>query len=578
MPRISRIRVANIQYDNGTKQLPDIFIDVNGLDIVMLLANGGGKTLLIQLMMQTILPNEKMGGRAISNLLKSNKYTGHVAVEWLLDDTGEQRRYLCTGFCFTNGSNDEQGIRYFNYCFDYQGSSKLNIKNLPLTVADERGVKYPTSFIKLRDFFKFETNNRVETFDTNYRYQNRLREYQILPEEWKNIRDTNGSEGGVDKFFEKSKTTQQLMDNLLIPSVEDMVFQSEQKKKELVHAFNEYRSMLIQIPVIKKNIKDFNAIRQHAEGLVTEVEKLDNVQKEHSKKTRELVSLAKTFTEFKEKSEKRAKELEDSKNDKNKELSKLKWQRDSYRVFEKQLEYNKALQEQAKINDLCEEQERKYTSALENANKINALVSFNKITDSQKEIKKHQTELEIMEKAQPELQQQLKEKKNQLFGAWSNKQSILKDQLQEQNERVTDLNNNNKQLDGKLKERRVEQKHVQKKLDRVQFWFEQYQLQQKKLLQDITKAEVLEPKAALKKHEGKLIEIEGREEKSITAIKKLEEITENLSEDIIQMQLSKGETEKAAQAVSDKIGKYEQQEENLQGLLAENKVSPLSRH
>ncbi|MCK4259598.1 MAG: hypothetical protein KAX49_11510 [Halanaerobiales bacterium] len=60
MPRINRIRVTNIQYDSGKKQLPDITFQLDSQDTILLLANGGGKTLLIQLVMQTILPNEKM--------------------------------------------------------------------------------------------------------------------------------------------------------------------------------------------------------------------------------------------------------------------------------------------------------------------------------------------------------------------------------------------------------------------------------------------------------------------------------------------------------------------------------------
>ena len=52
MPRINRIRVANIIYDNAKKQIHDMTIDAFGLNTLLILRNGGGKTLLTQLVMQ----------------------------------------------------------------------------------------------------------------------------------------------------------------------------------------------------------------------------------------------------------------------------------------------------------------------------------------------------------------------------------------------------------------------------------------------------------------------------------------------------------------------------------------------
>jgi hypothetical protein len=101
MPRISRIRVTNIQYDYAKKQFPDLILDLAEQDALVLLTNGGGKTLLLQLIMQVVLPNERLQGRRIVELLQSSKYTGHVAVEWLLDSSGGQKDYVCTGFCFS---------------------------------------------------------------------------------------------------------------------------------------------------------------------------------------------------------------------------------------------------------------------------------------------------------------------------------------------------------------------------------------------------------------------------------------------------------------------------------------------
>ena len=47
MPKINRIRIANIQYDK--KVIKDLFIDCyKGENVLLKLANGGGKSVLVQ--------------------------------------------------------------------------------------------------------------------------------------------------------------------------------------------------------------------------------------------------------------------------------------------------------------------------------------------------------------------------------------------------------------------------------------------------------------------------------------------------------------------------------------------------
>jgi len=573
MPRITRVRIANIQYDNGKKQLPDITIDANGLNTVLLLANGGGKTLLIQLIMQTILPNETMGGRKISDLLLSNKYTGHVAVEWLLDDTGEQRNYLCTGFCFTSGLNNDQGIRYFSYYFDYQDLSGLNIKTLPLINEDERGMKHPTSYVKLKEFFKEEAKNHVQLFEQQKsKYQERLRNYQILPEEWKNIRDTNGSEGGVDKFFEKSKTTQQLVDNLLIPGVEDMVFQSERKKKELVNAFSEYRNMLIEIPLIKKNLKDFEAIKENAEALVEEAQNLNKIQLEYDNKTKEMVVLAKTFAKFKEYAQQQADELEKLKQMQNAQLEEQYWKKESYGVFTQQLEYNDARQKVEEIDMVRGRQEELCRKAEEQEKQTRALQFYNKATEAKREVIEYQTKLDIMDEDQPELQRELQEKKLRLRGAWENKLVLLQKQLREQEDKHDELQDDNKELEIKLSESRAQERNMQNGLANVQAWLNYYNQQQQKVLQHVSRTEVLEPEKALENHTKKLAYLETAEQETNTKIESISNQQEVLDNNILQWKNQKTEVDSLLKSLNNKIEQYEREQEKLCSLLAENEL------
>ena len=56
MPHIKSIRLVNVQYNNETQMYDDFYMDFNGEDSVFSLRNGGGKTILFQMILQTVLP------------------------------------------------------------------------------------------------------------------------------------------------------------------------------------------------------------------------------------------------------------------------------------------------------------------------------------------------------------------------------------------------------------------------------------------------------------------------------------------------------------------------------------------
>ena len=57
MPQINRIRVNNVKYNFGTQVYDDFVMRFNCQNTIYDLANGGGKSLLMLLLMQNMLPN-----------------------------------------------------------------------------------------------------------------------------------------------------------------------------------------------------------------------------------------------------------------------------------------------------------------------------------------------------------------------------------------------------------------------------------------------------------------------------------------------------------------------------------------
>lgn len=68
MPHINRIRVNNVRYNFGTQYYDDFLMRFSGKNTIYDLANGGGKSVLMLLLLQNMIPNCTLDE---SSLLKS---------------------------------------------------------------------------------------------------------------------------------------------------------------------------------------------------------------------------------------------------------------------------------------------------------------------------------------------------------------------------------------------------------------------------------------------------------------------------------------------------------------------------
>ncbi|ASS74270.1 hypothetical protein CIG75_04230 [Tumebacillus algifaecis] len=272
MPSINRIRLVNIQYDKGGKQYADELFKLHGKNTLFNLANGGGKTLWLQLVTQAALPGAMYGSRRMVDLLAHERYTGHILVEWKLDNFAE-REFLLTGFCFTKSADEEGELKYFTYTHQYKIADEFGIVKMPL-VNEGRVLSYGDFYNLLRKEGS-AGGRKLQTFSQHDRrkYINHLAPYNIYEKEWLAIRTTNGSEGGMDGFFARSKTEQSLLENLLIPTVDQALFQDDDEAQDLANSFMRYKDKLLRIPQIEKNLEEFRVIEEAGRTVLEKVER-----------------------------------------------------------------------------------------------------------------------------------------------------------------------------------------------------------------------------------------------------------------------------------------------------------------
>ncbi|WP_372661260.1 hypothetical protein [Cohnella sp.] len=439
MPVITRIRTVGLKFDEGKKIIPDNIWEPQGKNTIFLLENGGGKTSIIQTLMQTVLPNSSLAGRNIKDTYAKKSY-GHIAVEWLLD--GENEKYLLTGFCFKNAETDKDKLDYFNYLFTYEKDSEVNIATLPFTTD-----KMVTRYTEFRKYLHSLEYPYVEIPDSNKKYKENLMLYGILPEEWESIRKINGDEGGVEGFFQKAKTTETLITKLLVPTMENTIFQTEEDKKEIIEAFKGYKENLLIIPEYQKDIEDFKMIKSLAEMVVSSVQELENKRNIHNSELVKIERLRSTLQMHQVQSLETLHGLGDERERLYQELQDWNWKKDSINIQAMRRQIQQLQQDAERYDDEIKFHRQQLIFLEQKEKELQSFIHYALYDKENQAVISYTQELEMMKKTQPELEETVRNKTEELQDAWSALLHLKTKARDEVSEKIGDIKiKNNKTI------------------------------------------------------------------------------------------------------------------------------------
>ncbi len=237
MPHINRVRVNNVRYNFGTQFYDDFIMRFDCKNVLYDLANGGGKSVLLLLLLQNLIPNCTLDDKQpVEKLFRgSNGSTViHSLIEWKLDDylVKDDYRYMLTGFCARKAKEDESqnaakdaaAIEYFNYVIFYRHYNDNDIVNLPLSDGKER-ITWPGLKNYLRNLSRKDYQLQVHVFERKGEYQRFISQYGLYESEWEIIRGINKTEGHVRTYFESHyRTTRKVVEDLLIEEIIQKAF------------------------------------------------------------------------------------------------------------------------------------------------------------------------------------------------------------------------------------------------------------------------------------------------------------------------------------------------------------------
>ena len=278
MPHINRIRVNNVKYNFGTQFYDDFLMRFSCKNTIYDLANGGGKSVLMLLLLQNLIPNCTLDDKQpIEKLFRTGEgsTTIHSLIEWTLSDAHirDNYKYMLTGFCARKakdqGEVNESGelvkngssIEYFNYVIFYRKFND-NIKNLPLSKNGER-ITYTGLKNYLKELEKKDLSLEVKIFERKGDYQRFIARYGLYESEWEIIRGINKTEGHVRTYFETNyKTTRKVVEDLLIEEIIEKSFRNnyleEDSEDKLAHTLLNIKDKLIELSKKKEEINNFD--------------------------------------------------------------------------------------------------------------------------------------------------------------------------------------------------------------------------------------------------------------------------------------------------------------------------------
>lgn len=249
MGTINAVRFININYNNNSIRINDETLHFNGESTLISLHNGGGKSVLVQML---TAPFVHAGKRNATDRPFEGYFTGtkpsFILIEWLLD--GGKGRVM-NGFMIRKNqeSNEDNPneLDIIGIISEYDRPCLYDINNLPVVEKTKKEMTLK-SFQDCRTLFegyKRDRNIKFNIFDMNQyaqqrQYFDRLREHKIDYREWEGIiKKINQRESGLSELFSDCKDERGLVDKWLLDAVENKL---DPEKKRI----NNFRDIILK--------------------------------------------------------------------------------------------------------------------------------------------------------------------------------------------------------------------------------------------------------------------------------------------------------------------------------------------
>jgi flagellin-specific chaperone FliS len=287
MPKLNRIRIANVSYDG--KYIFDQMLDTySGENTLLNLANGSGKSVLVQMMLQPILPCSRIHNRRIEDYLSKTSAPTYIMLEWILDRTAKPQ-YFLTGIAMCSigqGEDARPMAKYFTFTHKYDIATDYDIAHTPLIQQTSTGYQYMNydEAFKLMGSVKDELRP-LKRFakDKAKDYDDELKHHRIHKEEWELLQRINDKEGGVDELFADCKTSDTVLNKWVLKTITDKIGQGNQDLREMFYALImsviSEEETIVQRETLTAFLADSDKLLKRLTDLCSSLDDIGNIEK-----------------------------------------------------------------------------------------------------------------------------------------------------------------------------------------------------------------------------------------------------------------------------------------------------------
>lgn len=248
MSKINAARLININYNNNAIRISDEIFHFNGESTLISLRNGGGKSVLVQMLTAPFVHKRYRDAkdRPFESYFTTSK-PSFILVEWALD---QNAGFVLIGMMARRSQDSDSGeeLEMVNFVCEYRASCLQDIHHLPVV---EKGKKEMTlkNFSACRQmfegykrdrslqFFYYDMNNGAQS----RQYFDKLQEYQIHYKEWESIiKKVNLKESGLSELFSDCRDEKGLVEKWFLDAVESKLNKERNRMKEFQSILEKY--------------------------------------------------------------------------------------------------------------------------------------------------------------------------------------------------------------------------------------------------------------------------------------------------------------------------------------------------
>lgn len=273
MSKINAVRFINLNYNNNAMKINDECMQFSGKSTLLSLRNGGGKTVLVQMMTAPFVHRgkQKTKDRPFESYFTTAK-PSFILVEWLLDGGAS---YVLTGLMVRKNQEISEektdALEMMAIISEYKEPCMQDIHHLPVVEQNEKTMKLKSynSCRKLFEDYKKDKKLSFFCYDMSSPAQSRqyfykLMEYQINYKEWETIiRKVNVKESGLSELFSDCRTEKELVEKWFLEAVESKLNKEENKVKNFQEILEKYAG---KYKNIKEQLKRRDAIQKFKEA------------------------------------------------------------------------------------------------------------------------------------------------------------------------------------------------------------------------------------------------------------------------------------------------------------------------